>query len=85
LDSSYKKLLIISQLSIDNIEEKRALIFNSLNFRPGRIGGIKQAIQGLFTAGTSEKKEKVGGKRGLTPWFVSHGTSVCPNNPAGTN
>jgi hypothetical protein len=45
----------------------------------------KQAIQGLFTAGTSEKKEKVGGKRGLTPWFVSHGTSVCPNNPAGAN
>jgi len=28
---------------------------------------IKQAIQGLFTAGTSEQKEKVGGKRGLTP------------------
>ena len=46
---------------------------------------IKQAIQGLFTAGTSEQKEKVGGKRGLTPWFVSHETSVCPNNPAGTN
>jgi hypothetical protein len=45
----------------------------------------EQAIQGLFTAGTSEQKEKVGGKRGLTPWFVSHETSVCPNNPAGTN
>ena len=55
---------------------------------------IKQAIQGLFTAGTSEKKEKVGGKRGLTPpWFVSSQTRTvsktlamaCPNNPAGTN
>ena len=26
---------------------------------------IKQAIQGLFTAGTSRETEKVGGKRGL--------------------
>jgi len=39
-------------------------IFNRENpVSPG--SKIKQAVQGLFTAGTSEQKEKVGGKRGL--------------------
>jgi len=65
--------------------KKSNAIKKLLNPFRGRGCYIKQAIQGLFTAGTSEKKEKVGGKRGLTPWFVSHETSVCPNNPAGTN
>jgi hypothetical protein len=45
---------------------------------------IKQAIQGLFTTGTSEKKEKVGGKRGLKPLSSKMGgVQGCPNNPAG--
>jgi len=46
LDSSYKKFLIISQLSIENIEEKRALIFNSLN-SPLGVGGIKTSHSGF--------------------------------------
>lgn len=46
--------------------KKSNAIKKLLNPFRGRGCYIKQAIQGLFTAGTSEKKEKVGGKRGLT-------------------
>jgi hypothetical protein len=52
-------------------EEKRALTLTRFNLFNGIEVYIKQAIQGLFTAGTSDRKEKVGGKRGLTPRFVS--------------
>jgi len=69
---------------------KRALTTIKFQFLLKEQEHIKQAIQGLFTAGTSEKKEKVGGKRGLTLRFaqgdiVTYCNEECPNNPAGTN
>jgi hypothetical protein len=53
--SSYKlNYCYLSKVSASAVDRKELWRIN-----------IKQAIQGLFTAGTSEKKEKVGSKRGL--------------------
>jgi len=60
--ASSKQIVLINHTffisqSVDLSTEKRALI-SWFQLEAGN--NIKQAIQGLFTAGTSEKKEKVG-------------------------
>ena len=82
--NSYYKFFIGHLSTFQYWKEKRALT-NVISYPPERVGVYKTSHSGFVYCRYFPRKEKVGGKRGLTPWFVSHETSVCPNNPAGTN